>query len=61
LGVTSVVVTHDLALIKEVADQVGMLHRGKIVSVGTWSEMEASDNPIVKQFMEGSSEGPIKL
>lgn len=61
LRVTSVVVTHDLALIKEVADKVGMLHRGKIISVGTWNEMEASEDPIVKQFMEGSSEGPIKL
>jgi len=61
LGVTSVVVSHDLALIKQVANRTGMLHRGKIVQVGTWDEMEKSDNPIVRQFIEGSTEGPIRL
>ena len=61
LGVTSVVVSHDLSLIGKVANRIGMLHRGKIISVGTWDEMRQSDNPVVRQFMEGSSEGPIKL
>lgn len=60
LGVTSLVVTHDLALIKDVATRVGMLHRGKIVEVGTWDEMENSTNPIVRQFMSGGHDGPIK-
>lgn len=61
LNVTSVVVSHDLALIKQVANRVGMLYKGKIVQVGTWDEMEKSENPVVRQFMEGSTEGPIKL
>ncbi|MBI2843227.1 MAG: ABC transporter ATP-binding protein [Armatimonadetes bacterium] len=61
LGVTSVVVSHDVALIKRVANRIGMLHRGKIVQAGTRQEMEESDNPVVRQFMEGSTEGPIKL
>jgi phospholipid/cholesterol/gamma-HCH transport system ATP-binding protein len=61
LGVTSVVVTHDLPVIKQVASRVGMLHRGKIIEVGTWAEMEKSENPIVRQFIEGSTEGPIRL
>lgn len=61
LGVTSVIVSHDLALIKQVANRAGMLHRGKIVQVGTWDEMEKSENPVVKQFIEGSTEGPIRL
>jgi phospholipid/cholesterol/gamma-HCH transport system ATP-binding protein len=61
LGVTSVVVSHDIALIKIVANRIGMLHRGKIIAAGTRQEMEQSDNPIVRQFMEGSTEGPIKL
>jgi len=61
LGVTSVVVTHDLALIRGVANRLGMLHRGKITAVGTWDEMQSSDDPVIKQFMRGSTEGPIKL
>ncbi|MEN6522014.1 MAG: ABC transporter ATP-binding protein [Armatimonadota bacterium] len=61
LGVTSVVVAHDLALIKHVSNRVGMLHSGRIVQVGTWDEMEKSENPVVKQFIAGSTEGPIKL
>jgi phospholipid/cholesterol/gamma-HCH transport system ATP-binding protein len=61
LGVTSVVVTHDLPVIKQVSSRVGMLHRGKIIEVGTWAEMEKSENPIVRQFIEGSTEGPIRL
>lgn len=61
LGVTSVVVSHDVPLIKEVSTRIGMLHRGKIIAVGTREEMENSDNPIVRQFMEGSIHGPIKI
>jgi phospholipid/cholesterol/gamma-HCH transport system ATP-binding protein len=61
LGVTSVVVSHDVSLIKRVANRIGMLYSGKIIAVGTREEMEQSDNPIVRQFMEGSTEGPIKL
>lgn len=61
LGVTSVIVSHDVSLIKNVANRIGMLHRGKIVAVGTRDEMENTDNPIVRQFMEGSTQGPIKI
>ena len=61
LNVTSVVVSHDVDLIKRVSNRIGMLYRGKIVAAGTREEMEQSDNPIVRQFMEGSTEGPIKL
>ncbi len=61
LRVTSVVVTHDLSLIKQVSNRVGMIHRGKIIEVGTWQELESSDNAIVKQFIGGSTDGPIRL
>jgi len=61
LGVTSVVVSHDIELIKRVANRIGMLHRGKIITAGTREEIETSDNPVVRQFLEGSAEGPIKL
>jgi len=40
-----------------VSDRVAMLHQGKIVEVGTPDEMRRSENPYVKQFLEGSTEG----
>lgn len=61
LGVTSVVVSHDVATIKRVANRIAMLHRGKIIAVGTAEEMENSDDPAVRQFMSGSTEGPIQI
>lgn len=61
LGVTSVVVSHDIPTIKRVANRIAMLHRGRIVAVGTVEEMENSDDPAVKQFLAGSTEGPIQI
>lgn len=60
-GVTSIVVTHDLGLVKSAVDEIVMLHGGKIIERGTPEEFFRSDNPIVKQFVSGSSEGPIKV
>jgi len=61
VGVTSVVVTHDVPTIKRVASRIAMLHRGRIIAVGTAEEMENSDDPAVRQFMSGSTEGPIQI
>ena len=59
LGVTSVVVTHDMTSAYTVADHIAMLYEGKIVHVGTPSEIKSSGDPVVRQFIEGSTEGPI--
>lgn len=61
LGVTSLLVTHDIQTIKRVASRAAMLHGGKIVAIGTVEEMENHPNPVVAQFMAGSSEGPIRI
>lgn len=61
LGVTSVVVSHDVALTKKVANRIGMLHGGRICMVGTWDEIAATDNPVVRQFIDGRVEGPVKV
>ena len=61
LKVTSVVVSHDVATIKRVASRIAMLHRGRIIAIGTAEEMEHSDDPAVRQFMSGSTEGPIQI
>jgi phospholipid/cholesterol/gamma-HCH transport system ATP-binding protein len=59
LGVTSVVVTHDMASAFKVADRMAMLSRGKIVFTGTVDEVRNTDHPMVRQFIEGNSQGPL--
>jgi len=60
LGVTSVVVSHDIASITRVADRLAMLHQGKIIAAGTPDEMRNSENEVVRQFMQGRTEGPLR-
>jgi phospholipid/cholesterol/gamma-HCH transport system ATP-binding protein len=59
LGVTAVVVTHDMTSAFKVADRVAMLHEGRIVYSGTVAETRNTGDPLVRQFIEGSSEGPL--
>jgi phospholipid/cholesterol/gamma-HCH transport system ATP-binding protein len=59
LDITSIVVTHDLASAYKVGDRIAMLHKGKIIFTGTPEEVQESENEIVRQFIEGSAEGPI--
>ena len=56
LGVTSVVVTHDMASAYRVADRVAMLYDGRIRFVGTPAEIQAAADPIVRGFIEGRPE-----
>jgi phospholipid/cholesterol/gamma-HCH transport system ATP-binding protein len=60
LAVTSVVVTHDMTSVRKVADHAAMLHEGEIIFTGTIAELDTTDNPVVRQFIEGRAEGPIK-
>ena len=59
MGVTTITVTHDLASVRRIADRVALLYKGKIEWIGTVQEMDETDNPFVKQFINGSSKGPI--
>lgn len=52
LGLTSVVVTHDMRLAKKLANRVVFLHEAKVIFFGTSREMERSDEPIVQEFLE---------
>jgi phospholipid/cholesterol/gamma-HCH transport system ATP-binding protein len=60
IGVTSVVVTHDLNSAYHVGDELAMLHEGRIVFTGTPDELRATSDPFVRQFVEGSSVGPFQ-
>ena len=52
LNVTSIVVTHDMYSVKNVANQVAMMHEGKIHFIGTPSELITSDDIIIKEFIQ---------
>jgi phospholipid/cholesterol/gamma-HCH transport system ATP-binding protein len=59
-GYTGVIISHEVPRIFEISDKVAMLHSGIIVESGTPVEIQKSANPIIKQFITGSHEGPIK-
>jgi phospholipid/cholesterol/gamma-HCH transport system ATP-binding protein len=53
LGVTGVVVTHDMRSAYTVGDRIAMLYEGRIRQVGTVAEVQATEDPVVRQFIEG--------
>jgi phospholipid/cholesterol/gamma-HCH transport system ATP-binding protein len=55
LGITSVVVTHDMASAYYCADRIGMLHEGHMLQIGTPEEIQNSDEPIVRSFVSGGT------
>jgi len=60
LDITSVVVTHDINSAYKIGDRMTMLHEGKIIYSGTPEETRETDNEIVRQFIEGRAEGPVR-
>src|SRR6476619_1265220 len=59
LGVTTVVVTHEMDSAFRIADRMVLLDRGKFVVSGTPEEMRGSADPLVRQFVHGLTEGPL--
>lgn len=53
LGVTGVVVTHDMRSAFAVADRIAMLYEGRVHAVGTVDEIRQTEDPLVRQFIEG--------
>ncbi|HVH68535.1 MAG TPA: ATP-binding cassette domain-containing protein [Gemmatimonadales bacterium] len=53
LGVTGIVVTHDMRSAYTVGDRIAMLYEGKIRQVGTVAEIQETEDPVVRQFIEG--------
>jgi phospholipid/cholesterol/gamma-HCH transport system ATP-binding protein len=60
LGVTAIVVSHDLPSIFGIADRVAFIYQGKVHVVATPAELRASPDPIVQQFINGLSSGPME-
>ncbi len=61
LGVTSLVVTHDMKSAYRVSDRLGVHYEGHLVEVGTAEELQNSKHPLVYQFLNGLLEGPLKV
>lgn len=59
LGLTSVVVSHDVAEISEVSDNIFLLADGRVVASGSPDDLRRSDSPWVSQFMQGLADGPV--
>lgn len=61
LKTTYFVITHDIVLTNKIADNIAMLHEGRIIEEGTPEELKRNPNPILRQFLEGRAEGPIAV
>lgn len=61
LGVTSIVVSHDLASIFSIADRIVMLYKGEVKMLGSRDDFQRSTDPVVQQFITGRADGPIEL
>ena len=61
LGVTSIVVSHDLVSIFTIADRIVMLYKGKVRMLGTREDFQTTDDGIVDQFIHGRATGPMDL
>ena len=59
LGITSIVVSHDVREVSSIADHSYLLAGGKVVASGDSDELHASKDPAVHQFMEGLPDGPV--
>ena len=61
LGITSVVVSHDVVETFAIADQVVLLAEGKVAASGTPAELRASSHPLVRQFIGLTPDGPVEF
>ncbi len=58
---TDIVISHNIGEVMKISDKVAMLHEGEIIACGTPDEIAESDNPVVRQFIAGSPDGPIQI
>jgi len=61
LGVTSVIVSHDVESVLRCVDRAALLHDGGIVECAPPEELRRSEHPVVRQFIEGRADGPIQI
>jgi phospholipid/cholesterol/gamma-HCH transport system ATP-binding protein len=59
VGVSTLIVSHDVQSLRRVSDRAVLLHGGVFLMTGKMQDLEASGNPAVQQFLSGSTEGPM--
>lgn len=59
LGITSMIVSHDVPEVMSIADQVYLLSGGKVIGQGSPEELMANPDPKVRQFLDGKADGPV--
>jgi len=59
LGATALTITHDMASVRKIADNVSMLYEGQMIWSDSIKNLDRSGNPYVDQFIHGRGEGPI--
>ena len=59
LGVTSIVITHDLNAAFMIADRIAMLYKGRLIAVGDKDQIRANQHPVLQQMLTGSTKGPL--
>jgi phospholipid/cholesterol/gamma-HCH transport system ATP-binding protein len=60
LDVTQVIITHDMTSAYRISNRIAMLYEGRVIQYGTPDEIKNTQNPIVRQFIEGLTKGPIQ-
>ena len=61
VGATALSITHDMASVRKIADEVAMLYEGKIIWQGPVEDIDNSGNEYVDQFINGRAQGPIEM
>ncbi len=59
--ITSIVITHDMVSAYKISDKIAVLFEGRIIETGSPEEIRNTKNAVVRQFIEGRAEGPIKI
>jgi phospholipid/cholesterol/gamma-HCH transport system ATP-binding protein len=59
LGVTSIVITHDMHAAFDIADRIAMLYKGRMIAVGSQAQIREYDHPVLQQMLTGSTKGPL--
>ena len=60
MGATAMTITHDMTSVRTIADDIAMLHAGRIQWTGPVGDMDQSGDPYIDQFINGSADGPIE-
>ncbi|ERL98057.1 ABC-type transport system involved in resistance to organic solvents, ATPase component [Rhodobacteraceae bacterium HIMB11] len=60
MGATAMTITHDMTSVRTIADDIAMLHAGRIQWTGPVGDMDQSGDPYIDQFINGRASGPIE-